>query len=112
MNRQTCEYFVASDPSVEAAIIISGNGFPLAWRTRRDTSVEEVLSVCAGLLATVRELHLFDTSSDSSMVFETDFGALHISTIDADSLLVLCLTEGYSFLKINRCLEKLSNRAA
>ena len=112
MNRQTCEHIVSNDPSVEAAIIISGSGLPLAWHTRAGESVEEVLQVCVGLLSTARELHLFDTASPASMVFETAFGALHMSTIDADSLLILCLTEGYSFLTINRCLEKLSNRAA
>jgi predicted regulator of Ras-like GTPase activity (Roadblock/LC7/MglB family) len=97
---------------VEAAIILSGNGLPLAWHTRKDSSVEEVLAVCTALLAAARELHLFDTSSHASMVFDTAFGALHMSTIDAESLLLLCLTGGYSLLTINSLLERLSCRAA
>ncbi|MBN1308247.1 MAG: roadblock/LC7 domain-containing protein [Chitinispirillaceae bacterium] len=97
--------------SVEAAIIISGSGLPLSWHTCRDTAVDEVSSISAGLLAIARELHLFDTASSASMTFETAFGALVIRTIDADSVLVLCLTEGYSMLSINRLLHKFFSTA-
>ncbi|MBN1575416.1 MAG: roadblock/LC7 domain-containing protein [Chitinispirillaceae bacterium] len=105
-DQKTCEYIVTNAGSVEAAIIISGSGLPLAWHTARDTAVDEVSSISAGLLAIARELHLFDTTSNASMIFETAFGAIIIRTIDADSLLVLCLLNGYSFLTINRLLQK------
>lgn len=106
MDRTVCEYIVKNAGSIEAAIIISGSGLPLAWHTRKNSSIDEVSSISAGLLAIARELHLFDTTSNASMVFETSFGALAVRAINADSLLVLCCTEGFSFLTINRLLKK------
>ena len=106
-NQKICEYIVRNSGSVEAAIIISDCGLPMAWHTRKDTVIEEVSSISSGLLTIARELHLFDTTSNTSMIFETTFGALIIRTIDIDSQLVLCLTDGYSMVSINRLLQKL-----
>ena len=98
MDRKTCEYIVTNDGSIEAAIIISDSGLPVAWHTKKESSIDEVASISAGLLGIARELHLFDTTSNASMIFETAFGAL-----------VLCLTEGYSLLTINRLLKNVFN---
>ena len=106
MDQKACAYIVTNAESIEAAIVISSSGLPLAWHTRKESSIDEVSSISAGLLAIARELHLFDTTSNASMVFETAFGALAVRAINADSLLVLCLTEGFSFLTINRLLKK------
>ena len=107
MHEKECEYLVKNADAVEAAIIVSTSGLPLAWYTKNDQQIDEITSISGGLLAVARELHLFDTTSVSSMVFQTTFGALHIRTIDTNSLLVLCLTSGYSFLVINRILQQL-----
>jgi predicted regulator of Ras-like GTPase activity (Roadblock/LC7/MglB family) len=112
MHQKACEYIVANADSVEAAIIISSSGLTLASATRKDNSIDEVSSISTGLLAIARELHLFATTADASMVFETAFGALTIRTIDTDTLLILCLTDGYSFLTINRILQKLFTNSA
>jgi predicted regulator of Ras-like GTPase activity (Roadblock/LC7/MglB family) len=100
-----CETLVAEADTVEAAFILSSDGLTRTWYTRRDTAVDDVASVSAGLLGIARELDLFDTTSDASMLFETGFGAMYLHTIDRDTLLVLCLLRGYSFLTINRLLQ-------
>lgn len=108
MDEKKCEYIVANVKSVEAAIVINTMGQPLCWYTRKDNVISEVTAISTSLIAIARNLSLFDTSSDGSMIFETGFGALNIRTIGSDSLLILCLTEGYSFLTINRILMNLS----
>jgi predicted regulator of Ras-like GTPase activity (Roadblock/LC7/MglB family) len=109
MHVKECEYIVNNAEAVEAAILLSNSGLPLAWHAQNDQLIDEVASISGGLLAIARELHLFDSASVSSMVFQTTFGALHIRTIDSTTLLVLCLTKGYSFLVINRILQKLTS---
>ena len=106
MHQKICEHIVTSVESVEAAFTLSSNGMPLAWYIRKEPAIDDVASVSAGLLGIARELRLFDTTSNASMVFETAFGAMFIRTIDKETLLVLCLTRGYSFLTINRLLQK------
>ncbi|MBN1759314.1 MAG: hypothetical protein JW863_13390 [Chitinispirillaceae bacterium] len=101
-----CETLVTEADSVEAAFTLGSNGMARTWYTRRDTGIDEVASIGAGLLGIARELHLFDTTSDASMLFETAFGAMYVRTIDRETLLVLCLLEGFSFLTINRLLRK------
>ena len=106
MHQKLCDYIVAGTDSVEAAFTMSSDGLPLSWHLRRDTAIDDVASVSAGLLGIARELRLFDTTADASMVFETAFGAMLIRTINSDTLLVLCLVKGYSFLTINRLLQR------
>ncbi len=105
MNRKDCESIISAVPSVEAAIIMGGNGLPLAWHTRYDVQIDEITSICAGCMSIAGELHLFDPSSNSSMLFETQFGALSIRTIGLDTVLVLCIAGDYSLLTIDRILE-------
>jgi predicted regulator of Ras-like GTPase activity (Roadblock/LC7/MglB family) len=107
MHKKECEYIVNNAEAVEAAIILNNSGLPIAWYCKNNQIIDEVASISGGLLAIARELYLFDTTSVASMVFQTSFGVLHIRTIDTNSLLVLCLTNGYSFLMINRILQKL-----
>ncbi len=107
MHQKLCETIVTEADTVEAAFVLSGNGLPLSWYSRKDTPVDEVASISAGLLGIARELRLFDTESDASMQFETAFGAMHIRTLGEGNLLVLCLLSGYSFLTINRLLQKI-----
>jgi|GEM_PF-4086108 len=107
INHKTCEYIVTNSESIEAAIMMSGSGLALAWHSKKDTPVDEIVSICSGLLGAAGELNLFDTGSDALMMFETAFGALMIRTIDPDSLLVLCLAEGYSVIAVNRLLRQL-----
>ncbi len=106
MDRNACEYIVKNAESIEAAIVIDGSGQPLAWYSRKESSIDEVSSISAALFAVARELNLFDTSSNASTVFESSFGALALKAIDNDSLLVLCLTEGFSFFTIDRLLKR------
>jgi hypothetical protein len=108
MNEKQCEYIVTNAKSVEAAIVINDSGQPVCWYTRKDNIIDEVAAISSSLVSIARNLSLFDTSSDGSMIFETGFGALNIRTIGSGTLLVLCLTEGYSFLTINRILQNLS----
>ena len=111
MDHNDCKYIVNSIDSVEGAIVISNNGLPLAWHTEKDSPIDQIASVSAGLVRNAAELYLFDTASDASMVFKTSFGALNIRTLSSKKLLVLCLTKGFSFLTINRILDTLSNTA-
>lgn len=106
MHQKECEDLVASSDAIEAAIVLSDNGLPLVWHTRINAPIEEVASMSAGLIAAARELHLFDTETNASMLFETDFGALSIRTLPNATLLVLLLTKGYSFLSIDRTVRK------
>lgn len=101
-----CEYILQKIDSIEAALILSDRGLPIEWYTRKDTPIDEIVSLSSNLLGIAKELHLFDTKSEGSMVFETNFGALIIRTLDENSLIVLCVTDGYSLLTINRVLEK------
>jgi predicted regulator of Ras-like GTPase activity (Roadblock/LC7/MglB family) len=109
MHPKLCEIIVTEADAVEAAFTLSSNGLPLSWYTQRDTAIDEVASMSAGLLGIARELHLFDTRSAGTMVFETAFGAMYLRSVDTDTLLVLCLLQGYSFLTINRLLQKVLN---
>jgi len=111
MDQKDCKYIVNSIDSVEGAIVISGNGLPIAWYTEKDNPIDQIASISASLVRTAAELYLFDPASDASMVFKTPFGALNIRTLSPNTLLVLCLTKGFSFLTINRILDTLPNTA-
>ena len=106
VHKQLCETLVNEVDTVEAAFTLGANGMARTWSTRRDTGIDEVASISAGLLGIAGELHLFDSSSDASMLFETGFGAMYVRTLDRETLLVLCLLEGFSFLTITRLLRK------
>lgn len=109
MHPNLCKIIVTEEESVESAFTLSANGMPLSWYSRKNTAIDEVASISASLIGIARELHLFDTRSEASMVFETAFGALYLRTLDNESLLVLCLLKGYSFLTIHRQLRKVLN---
>ena len=101
-----CEIIVTGAESVEAAFTISTSGLPLSWYSRKGATIDEIASISAGLVGIARELHLFDTKSEAAMTFETEFGAMYLRTLDSESLLVLCLLKGYSFLTIHRLLRE------
>lgn len=111
MNHNDCKFIVTNVESIEGAIVISGNGLPLAWYTEKDNSIDQIASISASLVRTAAELQLFDLTSDASMVFKTSFGALNIRTLSPNALLVLCLAKGFSFLTINRILNTLQHTA-
>lgn len=111
-HKEICEHIVLNMRSIEAAIIISVDGLPLAWYSMEDTAIDEVTSISAGLLAVARELVLFNRDTDASMVFDTSFGALAIINLDIDSLLALCLTDNNSFPTIHRRIRKLLQTAS
>lgn len=111
MDHNDCKYIVNNIDSVEGAIVISSNGLPLAWYTDKDNPIDQIASLSASLVHTAAELYLFDTTSDASMVFKTTFGALNIRTLSPNTLLILCLTKGFSFLTINRILDTIPNTA-
>ena len=106
MHPNLCETIVTRTDSVEAAFTLSANGLPLSWYSRKDSAIDEIASISASLVGIARELHLFDTQSEASMVFETAFGAMYLHTLDNESLLVLCLLKGYSFMTIHRLLRE------
>ena len=106
MDTNLCETIVTGAESVETAFTLSSDGMPLAWYSRKDNAIDEVASVSAGLVGIARELQLFDARSEASMLFETAFGAMYLHTLENESLLVLCMLKGYSFLTIHRLLRK------
>ena len=111
MQNKECKYIVTNSPAIEAAIVINGKGEALSWYSKKNSPIDEVAAISNNLVTIAHELCLFDTASVASMIFETSFGALNIRTIDTDRLLVLCLTEGYSFLTINRLLKKVQTES-
>lgn len=107
MDRNTCAYIVANADGVEAAILLS-NGRPHAWHCRKETPVDEIASIGAGLIAIAQELHLFDpNATDASMLFETKFGALNIRAVDSATQLVICLKNGYIVQTIDRIVNRI-----
>lgn len=104
MHMTLCENLVTSSPYVEAAILFTPNNEPV-WHTRGFHPVDAIVEIVQNLLSAAGELHLFDTAEGASVTFGTRFGALYIRAINADTLLALCLLDGYSLQTINKNLE-------
>jgi hypothetical protein len=106
MDRETCNYIVMNTEGVEAAILLS-EGRPVAWHSRRTIQIDAVAAVAAGLVSVALSLHLFDpAAAGASMLFETEFGALHIRPATPETLLVLCLAGNYRLRAIEQVIGR------
>jgi hypothetical protein len=106
MIQQQCELIVTTINCSEAAIVFSFGTDPV-WFTRSYKPVDQLIIIAQNLITLSNDLHLFDNSPGASITYETSFGALYIRSVDSESLLILCLIEGYSLPDIEVQLKKL-----
>ena len=94
MKAEDFERILQSNPSIEAVIHISSEGFPLAWRSQNDSQVEEITAIAAGLFKAGKDMDLLKQNDEGRLSIHTSHGEMHVKELhDGDMLLILAVSE-------------------
>jgi predicted regulator of Ras-like GTPase activity (Roadblock/LC7/MglB family) len=92
-------------PFIEAAIQVSKEGLPLAWRCQSDASVEEIASIAAGLFSLGFELELLPKKQSAQLLIDTDHGTMLVRAMPNDALLIIMMARECSLQDIELKLD-------
>jgi predicted regulator of Ras-like GTPase activity (Roadblock/LC7/MglB family) len=107
MDLLQLDAIVNTSPLVEAAIQLSKNGLPLAWRCRINVPVEEITSIAAGLFSMGFELELIPSKPAAQLSIETDHGAMLVRTLADNTLILILSARGCSLQTLEIKLDEM-----
>ncbi|MBD3344716.1 MAG: hypothetical protein GF401_06605 [Chitinivibrionales bacterium] len=88
------ETIMELSPAIEAVAQVSKDGLPTAWQVRGAASVEEIVSLAAGLFAAGCNLDVLPDTGEKKLSVTTDHGTMYIRELNESRFIMVLFARG------------------